>query len=238
MKRRDSLKTIVVGTLGGVTLGTTASSCQNEGVQSKTESEAPGLYGRTPEELDRDRRIMTEAFLDERELATITVLCNIILPANQTAGSATEAKVPEFIDFIVKDIPSHKLPVRGGLMWLHGESNRRFNKDFLAASPEERMQIIDDIAYPDPDKKRPEMGPGINFFNRMRNLTLTGYYTTQMGIEDLGYTGNFANTWDGIPEDVLAEYDVNYEPEWLAKCVDQSKRMDIAEWDEEGNLLT
>ena len=59
-----------------------------------------------------------------------------------------------------------------------------------------------------------------------------------MGFEDLGVTSNFANVWDGVPEEVLANHDVDYDPEWLAKCVDQSKRNDIAEWDEEGNLLT
>ena len=237
MKRRDSLRTILLGTLGGMTLSTGASSCQND-APSETPTNEPGLYGRTPEELERDREIMAEEYLDERELVTIAVLCDIILPASDTAGSATDAEVPEFIEFIVKDIPDLQLPVRGGLMWLDSESNRRFNKEFAAATPEEQIQIVEDIAYPDPDNEKPELGPGINFFNLMRNLTLTGYYTTQMGVGDLGYTGNYANTWDGIPEEILAEHDVDYDEEWLAKCVDQSKRMEIAEWDDEGNLLT
>ena len=67
---------------------------------------------------------------------------------------------------------------------------------------------------------------------------MTGYYTTKMGWDDLGVTSNFANVWDGVPEEVLANHEVDYDPEWLAKCTDQSKRNDIAEWDEEGNLLT
>jgi hypothetical protein len=41
-----------------------------------------------------------------------------------------------------------------------------------------------------------------------------------------------------VPEDVLAKHGKSYDPEWLAKCVDQSKRNDMAEWDDEGNLLT
>ena len=72
----------------------------------------------------------------------------------------------------------------------------------------------------------------------MRNLTLTGYYTTKMGIDDLGYKGNIPNIWDGVPADVLKEHDVDYDEEWLAKCVDQDKREVIAEWDDKGNLLT
>jgi hypothetical protein len=82
------------------------------------------------------------------------------------------------------------------------------------------------------------MAYGIVFFDLMRNLTLTGYYTTKMGLDDLGYTGNFANVWDGVPAEVLADHDVDYDEEWLAKCVDQNERMTIAEWDEDGNLLT
>lgn len=238
MKRRDSLKTIIAGTIGTVTIGTGVAGCQTDADDANAAVQEVGLYGRTPEEIERDKRIMTESFLTEKELATIAILCDIILPATATAGSASDAKVPEFIEFIVKDIPSHKLPVRGGLMWLDGESLKRFDKDFVAASPDQRLEIIDDIAWPDKEGKKPEMSQGIAFFNRMRNLTLTGYYTTKMGIDDLGYTGNFPNTWDGVPAEVLAQHEVDYDPEWLAKCVDQSKRMDIAEWDEEGNLLT
>lgn len=237
MKRRESLKTILLSTVGGVTLGTSATSCQPEEV-TPVHPYAPGEYGRTPEEKERDQELLEEIYLNEHELSTIAVLCDIILPATDTAGSATEAEVPAFIDFIVKDIPEHQLPMRGGLMWLDIESNRRFNKDFITATPPEQIQLIDDIAYPDPELEKPELGPGIAFFNLMRNLVVTGYYTTKMGLDDLGYTGNYANVWDGVPEEVLAEHEVDYDPEWLAKCVDQSKRMDIAEWDEDGNLLT
>ena len=123
-------------------------------------------------------------------------------------------------------------------MWLDAEANRRFNKEFIACSSQEEIQIVEDIAYPDPDGKKPEMGPGIKFFNLMRNLTLTGYYTTKMGFDDLGVTSNFPNVWDGVPEEVLAGHEVDYDAEWLAKCVDQSKRNITAEWDDDGKLLT
>ena len=123
-------------------------------------------------------------------------------------------------------------------MWIDTESNRRFNKVFADASQEEQIQIIDDIAYPDPEDEKPEMKHGRNFFKLMRNLTLTGYYTTKIGFDDLGYVGNYPNVWDGVPEEVLAKHDVDYDPEWIARCVDQEKRNIQAEWDEEGNLLT
>lgn len=241
MKRRDSLKYMLVGTIGGATLGT-SSGCKtdasNASANEITNSKTEWNYGRTPKEKEHDEKVMSEIFLNEHELATIAVLCDIILPPTPTSGSATDAKVPEFIEFIIKDLPNNQLPMRGGLMWLDGEANRRFNKEFIACTPEEEIQIVDDIAYPDPDKKKPEMGPGIAFFRLIRNLTVTGYYTTRMGFDELGIQTNFANVWDGVPPEVLAEHDVDYDPEWLAKCVDQSKRNVIAEWDEQGNLLT
>ena len=236
MKRRDSLKALLVGTIGSAAI-ISSTSCEINN-NKITKNQEDGLQGRTPDEIEHDEKVNAEEYLNAHELATIAVLCDIILPATPTAGSATDAKVPAFIDFIVKDLPVHQLPMRGGLMWLDGEANKRFNKEFIACSPEEEIEIIEDIAYPDPEEEKPEMAPGIKFFKLIRNLTVTGYYTTKMGFEDLGVTSNFPNVWDGVPQEVLDNHDVDYDPEWLAKCVDQSKRNDIAEWDEEGNLLT
>ncbi|MEO0339982.1 MAG: gluconate 2-dehydrogenase subunit 3 family protein, partial [Bacteroidota bacterium] len=194
MNRRETFKTLLVGVVAGSTIAGTTSSCEAPEVENKTtntDSPQEGLYGRTPMELEHDAKIMAEVYLTETELSTIAVLCDIILPATPTAGSANDAEVPAFIDFIVKDIPSHQLPLRGGLMWLNTESNRRFNKEFTTCNEEEQIAIIDDIAFPDPDGKKPEMAHGIRFFALMRNLTLTGYYTTRMGIDDLGYVGNY-----------------------------------------------
>lgn len=241
MKRRDSLRTLLIGTVAGATIGS-AGACKPDqsdaGVSTPaTPQNAPGLYGRLPDEIERDKQLMAEVYLNEHELATIAVLCDIILPATSTAGSAGDAEVPAFIEFIVKDMPNNKVPMRGGLMWLDAESNRRFNKEFVSCTDSEQIQIIDDIAYPDEKGEKPLMGPGIKFFNLMRNLTVTGYYTTKIGFDDLGYIGNRPNIWDGVPEDVLKDHDVN-DPEWQARCVDQSKREVIAEWDDDGNLLT
>lgn len=236
MKRRDTLKALLIGTVGGATLGTTAVSCREDSAVKEVLS-TDTLYGRTPSELAWDEEVKNATFLNEKELSTIAVLCDIILPATDSAGSANEAGVPDFIKFIVKDLPSHQLPLRGGLMWLDGESNSRFRQEFTACTDAQQIEIVEDIAYPDPDNKKPAMSHGIKLFDRMRNLTLTGYYTSRMGIDDLGYSGNYANTWDGVPPEILAKHDVDYDPEWIAKCVDQSKRLDIAEWDEEGNLI-
>ncbi|MEM8892986.1 MAG: gluconate 2-dehydrogenase subunit 3 family protein [Bacteroidota bacterium] len=237
MDRRESMKSLLIGTMAG---GVIVQGCAPEVPES---SKMPDIseaqsnsYGRTKEEKARDQELLNTTGFSESELATIAILCDIILPSTESAGGAIDAGVPEFIDFIAKDIPAHELPIKGGLMWLNSRSNNTFGLPFEKLNEAQRISIIDEIAYPEDAK--PEALPGVAFFSRMRNLTLTGYYTTKMGIDDLGYRGNSPNVWDGVPEDVLKDHDVAYNEEWLAKCTDQSKKEDIAEWDDEKNLLT
>lgn len=233
MKRRESLKSMLVGSVAGGLL-VTGCAPEEKADLPKEEQGLPG-YGRTEQEKLHDKEVLAEIFLNEHELETIAVLCDIILPATTTLGSATDAKVPEFIEFIVKDMPYHQLPIRGGLAWLDNYSNAKFNLEFKKLTIEQQKEICDEIAYP--GKTKPELMAGEKLFTRMRNLTLTGYYTTEMGVKDaLGYKGNMPNVWDGVPADVLAKYDVDYEEEWLAKCLDVTKRGELADWDEDGNL--
>jgi len=239
MKRRDSLKYMLVGTIAGATV-TSTTSCKTEIDDAKgvVKDNTKNLYGRIPSEIEHDDKVNVETYFNEHEMLTIATLCDIILPATPSAGSATEAKVPDFIEFIVKDLPGNKLPFRGGLMWLDTEANQRFEKRFIDCTPEQEIEIIDDIAYPDPDGEKPEMAPGIKFFNQIRNLTMTGYYTTKMGFEDLGVTSNFANVWDGVPNDILDEHQMEYDPKWTAHFLDIEKRNDVAQWDDQGNLIS
>jgi hypothetical protein len=234
MDRRDTIKSMLVGGIAG---GLLLTGCQPGSVEEqKGEENAIGHYGRTDKEKDHDARVMAESFFSEHELTTIAVLCDLILPATASAGSATEAGVPEFIEFIAKDMTSNQLPLRGGLMWLDHRAMTKFDNSFAACSSDQQRKMLDEIAWP--DEAAPEVEQGVTFFKRMRNLVLTGYYTTRMGIDDLGYKGNTPNVWDGVPEEVLAKHGLKYDEDWLAKCVDQDKRTVIAEWDAEGNLIS
>lgn len=234
MDRRESLKSMFVGTLAG---GLVVQGCAPEEREAAVVPEATKKgYGRTKEETARDEKLMREVFFEAHELETLAMLCDIILPSNAQFPSATEVGVPDFMEFIVKDLPYHQLPIRGGLMWLDARSNRRFQKLFKACSLEDQKSLCDEIAFP--ERKEAELQPGINFFSLVRNLTLTGYFTTKEGIEDLGYKGNTTNIWDGVPQEVLDDLGLSYDKAWLDKCVDQSRRNEIAKWDEEGNLLT
>ncbi len=234
MDRRDTLKSLLIGGIGS---GLILTGCQPS-PEEKTLLEKPSenQYGRTEKEKAHDAKLLGEKFFNDHELATIAVLCDLILPATSTAGSATDAGVPEFIEFIVKDITYHQTPIRGGLMWLDNRTNKQFDKNFISCSASQQKQLMDEIAWPDDAK--PEVEQGVRFFTQMRNLVLTGYYTTRMGIDDLGYKGNMPNVWDGVPQEVLDKHGVAYDPEWLAKCVDQEKRTTIAQWDDEGNLIS
>lgn len=235
MDRRESIKTLLMSSLGAGMLFTTP------GADKAAEGAIPSVfangdgYGRTPKEKARDERLFKETFFTEHELETVAALCDLILPATSTAGSAGDAGVPDFIAFIVKDMSYLKTPLRGGMAWLDNRAKKKYGSVFKDCEVNEQTALLDEIAYP--DKETEETAPGVRFFRQMRNLTLTGYYTTEIGFNDLGYVGNTPNIWDGVPEDVLKEHGMNYEKEWLEKCVDQSKRTDIAEWDEDGNLL-
>jgi hypothetical protein len=237
MDRRESMKSLLIGTMAG---GVLLEGCAPEGADTSTmplvKPEDKGKYGRTVAEKERDQKLLSSRGFSETELATIAILCDLILPPTATAGGALDAGVPEFIDFIAKDIPSQELPIKGGIMWLESRCNNAFGLPFSKLTDAQRKSILDEIAYP--EEAAPEASPGVAFFSRMRNLTLTGYYTTKMGIEELGYKGNQPNVWDGVPQEVLDEHGMAYDEAWLAKCVDPSKREDIAEWDDQRNLLT
>ncbi|TAK40329.1 MAG: gluconate 2-dehydrogenase subunit 3 family protein [Saprospiraceae bacterium] len=204
MNRRDSIKFIGVGSISaGMILG----SCKPDGknVETATE-ETPEVLkaGRQKFEIERDNKLLSETFFDDHEMATITVLADIIIPADEKSGSATEAEVPAFIEFIVKDMPYHQVPMRGGLRWLDMECLKRFEKTFVDCSKKQQLEVVEDIAYPNDVK--PGLEQGAAFFSRMRDLTATGFFTTQMGIEDLGYMGNRPGTYDGPPEDEIAKH--------------------------------
>ncbi|WP_286814383.1 gluconate 2-dehydrogenase subunit 3 family protein [Maribacter sp. UBA3344] len=239
MDRRNSIKSIILGSVAGG-LAVHGRKPEDEVKAEKTEM-LQGYsykYGRTPKEKELILELEAEQFFNEHELETIAALRDLILPASDEFGSATDAGVPDFIEFMTKDIPEMQTTLRGGLMWLDHKSNTEFGTEFKTAIEGQQKQIVDAIAYPDINIPEGERPLEIQFFSLMRNLTLTGYYTSKVGIANLGYKGNTPNVWDGVPEDVLKQHGVAYEKEWLSKCVDQSKRGVMAEWDDKGNLLT
>jgi hypothetical protein len=154
-------------------------------------------------------------FFTGPEYRTVRVLVDYIIPRDARSGSATDAKVPEFMDFMYSDPQQNvsdqtKNAVRNGLKWLDAESTKRFTKTFAAASDSERRQILDDIAWP--AKARPDMADGVTFFNRMRDMTASGFFSSAMGWKDLQYLGNVAVAeWKGCPQPALQKLGVSYD---------------------------
>lgn len=164
---------------------------------------------------DRDQtRAATEPrFFTSGEWATVRMLADYVIPGDERSGSATDAKAPEYIDFLLADkdaTEASRTAMRGGLGWLDFESHRRFGANFTAASDPQRRSLLDDIAWP--ARAKPEMSHGVAFFNRFRDLTAAGFFSSQMGWRDLAYVGNaFIASWNGCPPEAMARLGVSQE---------------------------
>jgi len=202
MNRRDSLKALG---LTVVSSGVLIEACKTKDTQPAAIEAPVAEAGREKFEMEHDKKLKNAAkFFTDHEMATITILGDIIIPKDEKSGSASDAKVPEFIEFIVKDIPTHQVPMRGGLRWLDMQCLKRYNASFVTATKQQQLEMVTDIAYP--EKVKPGMQPGVSFFNRMRDLTASGFFTTEIGVKDLGYVGNQPNKWEGVPMDILKQY--------------------------------
>ncbi len=220
MDRRKSLKALALGTLS---TGVVLESCKlmdkkEEAAKTATADAAAGFsFDRNKDELAYEKTLQGKKFFSAHEMATITLLADIILPKDDASGSASDAGVPAFIDFIVQDMPSHQVPMQGGLRWLDTQSNHRFGKSFVDCDKTQQMEIVDDIAWPE-RKIKPGMEQGVSFFNLMRDLTLTGFYTSEIGVKDLGYQGNVPNKWNGVPAEELKRLNLAYSEWEMQNC--------------------
>jgi hypothetical protein len=237
MDRRESLKSLLAGTAGA---GLLLAGCNPELSAETQQAIAKGTsnYGRTPKEAAHDAALNAQQYFNAHESSTLSVLTAMILPNNGIHKSAAEVGVPEFIEFMAKEVPSFQLTLRGGLAWLDHQSNTLFGAAFKDAAEENQHALVEPISYPDLDVPSSQRPIEVQFFSLVRNLTCTGYFTSEEGIKDLGYQGNQPNVWDGVPQEVLDQHGVAYDPEWIARCVDQSERNVTAEWDDDKNLIT
>lgn len=146
---------------------------------------------------------------NDHDWRTVRVLCDLIVPADERSGSATQAGVPEFIDdwldFRKEQDGNDDLTARllGGLAWLDRESSRLFQRAFAEAGLDGQKRILDRIAWP--ERAAPEDRRWAAFFTRFRDLTLNGFYSSKVGIADLPYLGNVAvPEWKGCDPAVWA----------------------------------
>lgn len=234
MNRRENLKLLFTGSLGTGLLLTACSPEEKAAALSPKISGTPG--GRVPEEIDRDNSLLADKFFTEKELAMVSILVDIVIPKDSVSGSASDAKVPDYIEFMMKDQPGNQTTFRGGLMWLNIEASERFSKTFVELSESQRMEIIEDIAWP--EKAPKGMETGVRFFSLLRSMTISGFYTTEIGFKDIGYVGNTPNVWDGPPQEVLNQYGLALDEKYVNVYLTPEGRGSMTAWDEEGNLIS
>lgn len=233
MNRRENLKLLFTGSIAS---GLLLTNCTPENVTLETPLLSGGtLGGRVPEETARDQRLLSEIFFTEEEKAKLGTLVDIIMPKDAESPAATELGVVDFLEFIMKDQPSYQTPMRGGLMWLDYEADEKFTKKFADLSLSEVIQIVDEVAWP--EKAKPEYGGAVKWFNMLRNLTCSGYFSTEAGWKYMGYVGNKPNVWDGVPQDIMQKHGVSLEEKYVAVYLKPEDRGTVAVWDDAGNLI-
>jgi len=195
MKRRDAVGAMAMAAL------TAAFRWSPEDAERAAEFAQTALKAKTP---------FAPAFFTPHEWDTVRVLVDLVIPRDDRSGSATEAGVPEYMDFMLNDRPDGQTPMRGGLAWLDNECFERYTKTFVAATPAEQTAVLDDIAWP--KKAKPELSQGVAFFNMFRDMTASGFWSSKMGVTDLNYQGNtFVAEWKGCPPEALQKLGVQYE---------------------------
>lgn len=216
LNRRDLLRLLAAAPLAAGFSWTDAEASSATALSQAARTAAPAS-GYTPK------------FFTAHEFDTVRVLADTIIPKDARSGSATDAGVPEFIDFIMRDEPvlpeesRRQTAMRGGLAWLDLECQRRYDKTFLSCVEIERAAVLDDISWraPEPEPAAapttppvPDFVRGRAFFFSFRDLTASGFWTSKIGMADLQYLGNrYVAEWTGCPDEALKQLGVSYSAE-------------------------
>jgi len=210
MGRRDVLKRLGAAPVAaGFAISEARAQRAHEHVARQATAPEPGAN----DAVHPERR-----FFDDDEWATVVVLADLVIPADDRSGSATEAGVPAFIDFVLADelaLPRERedlqTAVRGGLAWIDSECRKRFSVPFVECDEAQRRAVLDDIAWP--ERASVAMSQGAAFFNLFRDLVASGFWTSETGMKDIGYMGNtYVAEWTGCPPEVLQRLGIPTRP--------------------------
>jgi hypothetical protein len=200
ISRRDAIAIVGLASLAA-SLGTTpevlegaiAAAHQAQQQQQPGQKPVPGVY--------------KPRFFNAHEWRTLRVLVDLIIPRDERSGGATDAGVPEFLDFMMMDRPTLQLQMRGGLRWMDNHSSTRFSKRFIALTARQQTTILDEVAFP--ERAAPDVSHGVGFFTFLRDMTAAGFWSSRIGVKDIGYMGNEWTTWNGCPPAALQRLGVN-----------------------------
>ena len=189
VSRRDVLKSLSLGAVAGSALHAVpvraAEYIHSQIAAEKAQAKA-GAY--------------TPKFFPPQQYNTLQSLCETILPADADCGGAIEAGAPEFIDLLTSENPDYQLKLGGGLMWLDSACADRYGNAYLSCTAQQQKEILDLIAYRKNAVNDSNLRQGVAFFSFLRDLTADGFFTSEIGIQYLGYVGNtFVNNFPGCP---------------------------------------
>ncbi len=179
--RRDILKTLAMGAVGGSVLQVIpakAAEFVHQAVRKEKAASPAGKYA--------------PKYFSAHQYETLNLLCDAIIPKDEHSGGAVEAGAPEFIDLLTSENEKYELRLGGGLMWLDGFCTDRYAKSFMECTLEQRNEVLDLIAYRKNAKMDTSLSQGVAFFALLRKMTCDGFYTSKIGIADLQYVGNTA----------------------------------------------
>jgi gluconate 2-dehydrogenase gamma chain len=179
VSRRDILKTLAMGAVGGSVLQVIpaqAAEFAHQMVRKEKAASAAGKY--------------TPKYFSAHQYETVSALCDAIIPKDEKSGGAVEAGAPEFIDLLTSENPEYQLKLGGGLFWLDSFCTDRYEKTYLECTPQQRKEVLDLIAFRKNAKQDATLSQGVAFFAFLRNMTCDAFYTSKIGIEDLQYIGN------------------------------------------------
>ena len=144
--------------------------------------------------------VYTPKFFSPHAYKTLQSLCQTIIPSDDDAKGAIEAGAPEFIDLLTSENKAYQVALGGGLMWLDNTCIDRYGKVYLECTPEQQKEMLERIAYRKNAKQDPSLGQGVEFFSFLRKMTADGFFTSEIGINYLGYVGNtFVSDFPGCP---------------------------------------
>jgi gluconate 2-dehydrogenase gamma chain len=179
ISRRDILRTLALGAAGGTVLQVIPAEAAEYIHQMVHKEKAAAPAGK-----------YTPKYFSAAQYVTLLFLCDAIIPKDEKSGGAVEAGAPEFIDLLTSENPEYQLKLGGGLFWLDAASTDRYGSVLMECTSEQKKEILDLIAFRKNAKKDPALSQGVAFFAFLRNLTCDGFYSSKIGIEDLGYIGN------------------------------------------------
>ena len=196
MERREMMKVLATLPLAGWALSTEEIADAATHTNALLDPDQQHTPSQQPPQARPPAANYAAKFFTALEWRTVRVLADIVIPRDERSGSATEAGVPQFMDFVMTEYPNNQARMRDGLGWINAESRTRFGVPFPDAKAEQRIAIVEDLAWP--AKAKPEHLPGVRFFSAFRDLTASGFFTSRVGVKDIGYLGNVPqSSWNG-----------------------------------------